>query len=683
MRLQDFSFNKSQYERPNQKKICGWSIHGKPCQIGPDAKGNCQAQYECVPYKEGDRWSCTRPSNAGGKCESGPSATGECCNKTPRCVPIYSARAKRGKLISRALIFSVVLLVLILASPWQSQFIDPGELSDKHHFDGVKCSLCHVADGDSTLQWLASAFSDDDIKAKNAKCSNCHRLGLNGEMPHSLSAQQWAKHIGKDLTEKNDIACASCHKEHRGADNNLLAVSNGQCDSCHEKSQIDFQHQHVEFTQYPYTRRTRLAFDHTAHIKDYFTKEKSKLMAPEKCASCHELDVSKKHMLVKGFETACVACHAKDTTGEKLDEKGIAVISLPALDLETLSASNIHIGNWPQDLEDEELAPIMMLLLSSNKELQPVLKLIASGQLVLSDLGDQNKATLLHVQRLVLGIKQLLFTLSIQGQAALLDAFKKSLHTQLNETQAAALVAKLPADLIMNVLASWMPALSKEMAVYDAGKAVRTKAVATRALLSTDLSAEDWVSHGGWYAQDFSLYYRPSGHQDAFLKAVLDLSAVTKNTNDVVKLKAFEYLSYVKRSGQCIKCHSIDEVDANISINWKAKQQGQIAHQFNRFNHSSHFSLLTDQGCLSCHQLNETADVIKSFKTHNPFVFESNWQSIEKSRCAQCHNEDTGLDNCTLCHNYHVGQTQTRLPETGLSNAGGLNPKQVENTPIK
>ena len=51
-RLQDFSFHKSHYERTTQKKICGWSIFGKACQIGPDKDGNCQAQYECVPYKK-------------------------------------------------------------------------------------------------------------------------------------------------------------------------------------------------------------------------------------------------------------------------------------------------------------------------------------------------------------------------------------------------------------------------------------------------------------------------------------------------------------------------------------------------------------------------------------------------------------------------------------------------------
>ena len=56
-KLQDFSFLKSTYERPTQKKICGWSIYGKPCQVGPDARGKCQAKYECVPFKEEDRKS--------------------------------------------------------------------------------------------------------------------------------------------------------------------------------------------------------------------------------------------------------------------------------------------------------------------------------------------------------------------------------------------------------------------------------------------------------------------------------------------------------------------------------------------------------------------------------------------------------------------------------------------------
>jgi len=305
-----------------------------------------------------------------------------------------------------------------------------------------------------------------------------------------------------------------------------------------------------------------------------------------------------------------------------------------------------------------------------------VLKLIASGQLVLTDLGGQNKSTLLHVQRLVLGIKKLLYVLSMQGQTALLDAFQKSLQSQLSNEQASALVSKLPAALIMKISASWMPALSQEMKIYQAGKAVRTKIISTKSLSSTELPAEDWVSHGGWYAQDFSLYYRPAGHQDVFLKTLLDLSAVTKNTSAIIKQKAFEYLSYAKRSGQCIKCHSIDELDGKLVVNWKAKQHAQMTHQFNRFNHSSHFSLLTEKGCLSCHKLNETADTMKSFKKQNPFVFESNWQPIEKSRCVQCHNEAAGLDNCTLCHNYHVGESETVLPETGLSDAGKSKPTE-------
>src|SRR5882724_6475419 len=57
-------FNSGKYERPNQNWICGKAAEGKPCRIGPDAKGRCRAIYECRPalgIKEGEdkgRYRC-------------------------------------------------------------------------------------------------------------------------------------------------------------------------------------------------------------------------------------------------------------------------------------------------------------------------------------------------------------------------------------------------------------------------------------------------------------------------------------------------------------------------------------------------------------------------------------------------------------------------------------------------
>src|SRR6266581_675713 len=70
-------FNSGQYERPNQNWICGKAAEGKPCRIGPNAKGRCRAACECQPaleIKAGEtkgRYRCTRSTEYGGPCETG------------------------------------------------------------------------------------------------------------------------------------------------------------------------------------------------------------------------------------------------------------------------------------------------------------------------------------------------------------------------------------------------------------------------------------------------------------------------------------------------------------------------------------------------------------------------------------------------------------------------------------
>src|SRR5437867_3963611 len=94
-------FNSGQYERPNQNWICGKAAEGKPCRIGPNAKGRCRAACECQPaleIKAGEtkgRYRCTRSTEYGGPCETGPRPNGACSRPIPNCVPQRSLRAKR------------------------------------------------------------------------------------------------------------------------------------------------------------------------------------------------------------------------------------------------------------------------------------------------------------------------------------------------------------------------------------------------------------------------------------------------------------------------------------------------------------------------------------------------------------------------------------------------------------
>ena len=682
-RLQDFSFHKSHYERTCQKKICGWSIFGKACQIGPDKDGNCQAQYECVPYKKGDRWLCTRPGNSGGKCDQGPTADGVCCNKTPKCIPIDSMRKRRGGLILSVLFLGVVALAFVISTPLRSMFIDPGELTTKHSLEGNQCVQCHVTDPETVGEWFGNAFTTVSVHQSNRKCLACHDLGFNNTSPHNLDPEKLSTITAEAPTEgshalrlftpdglneldksKSKIACVSCHREHKGRDHDLTHMDNSQCSTCHVSSHKNFVSDHPEFTKYPHNRRQRIVFDHSAHIKDYFKKEKLKIFAPTTCASCHEVDGSGQYMQAKSFEEGCQSCHGKDVTGEKMEEKGFAVIRLPAIDLQTLSSNGKHVGQWPSGLEDEEMTGSLLFLLSSEKKLEPILKMIAEGKIELFDLSSSDENVLTHVQYLVWEIKRLLHDLSTGGHATLLKRIKLASDAKQNSVTAEA-VGNIPLDMVLNAQQVWLPALNKEMELYADGKVSVTKGIETRSLKSTSVSNEDWSNSGAWYAQDYSLYYRPGKHADEFIRSWLEITKPGVETTPS-QSAAFKQMSYDKLPGQCTKCHSIDKVAGVTKINWQGYRSNAEVHNFTDFNHKAHFSLLSEKGCATCHELNADAKFIEGYKDTNPATFQSGWNDIDKETCNSCHTPQSAGDDCTLCHNYHVGEFTVVLPASSM-----------------
>ena len=163
--LQQFEQDRSGYERPNLKWICGHADSGKPCAIGPDGKGHCQAIAECKPRREGDRWTCTRSPRHGGKCEQGPMPDGTCCRPITPCRPVRSLRSKRGLLTFCATALVLGLLIVTLLGPWRTAILSPGPLT-LHHAQiltgqhAATCAACHSA-GDETLAgWVDAAVED-------------------------------------------------------------------------------------------------------------------------------------------------------------------------------------------------------------------------------------------------------------------------------------------------------------------------------------------------------------------------------------------------------------------------------------------------------------------------------------------------------------------------------------------
>ena len=176
-RLQDFRFDRSEYERPNQKWVCGWSAEGRPCRAGPDHRGRCSASYECKPRLTRHRWHCMRSDHLGGDCTDGPLPDGTCCRPIPPCTPFRSMRGTRSLVVRWAMTVTIGFLALLLGAN-SSALFSPGPLSDGHN-SLTACSDCHSSVTGGPFGWVHSVFADARPVEDSGKCLTCHQAGAN------------------------------------------------------------------------------------------------------------------------------------------------------------------------------------------------------------------------------------------------------------------------------------------------------------------------------------------------------------------------------------------------------------------------------------------------------------------------------------------------------------------------
>ncbi|MFP6697999.1 MAG: hypothetical protein VCF08_14015 [Alphaproteobacteria bacterium] len=179
----------------------------------------------------------------------------------------------------------------------------------------------------------------------------------------------------------------------------------------------------------------------------------------------------------------------------------------------------------------------------------------------------------------------------------------------------------------------------------------------TKVVIET-ASGEDWNLAGGWYRDEFTLRYRPTGHADGFILAWLNLTGELAGKLPE-SARVFENLASPKAPGLCVKCHSVDEVKVSAAkqflVNWQAYKPEDGLKTSTHFSHSAHFSLLGDKGCLTCHVRDDEADFAAGFKDRNPATFNANFKPLNRQVCAECHTAAKAGDKCLSCHNYHLG----------------------------
>jgi len=406
--------------------------------------------------------------------------------RPPKAARQVATGSLRDRLAMLLALVTVVCLGSALFLSKDTQLLMPGPLASAHSAI-ENCSACHSKSGSDKLSWMDGLVAGDRL-ADSKACLTCHKMPDPAFNAHSASAkvlEQSTKRLAKiadgtpvphsgraqsiafptDDMVAHGLSCATCHQEHQGVNFKLNKISNEQCRSCHVVKFDSFDGNHPKFENYPFERRTRIIYDHAGHFGKHFPEMAKKDPAkriPTTCSTCHNSRKDKRVMAVAPFEQTCTSCHLDQIIGKEraTGPKGIAFLTLPGLDLQTLK-KKASIGEWP-DASEAELTPFMKAMISRNERGRALIKTV--GSLNLQDLSRASDAQIKAVTTLVWEIKRLFYAL-ITGKASdVLAELNVGARTKLSANLVTDLTASIPRDVVISAQQQWLPNLATEMA---------------------------------------------------------------------------------------------------------------------------------------------------------------------------------------------------------------------------
>ncbi|QDV67265.1 hypothetical protein Poly24_09580 [Rosistilla carotiformis] len=482
-------------DRPGDNWVCGWSDAGTPCQHGPSGKGDCPALAACRPFANGDSWSCNRPACLGGKCDSGPDQEGVCGLQPTPCTPKRSWKAKRRMATSLCFLSAVSMILLSLGGRWRTEAFAPGGLIQPHaqilggELKSDRCASCHPAAKGSLTSWFFSAGDAHQNVTQTQLCMDCHHNTIDRNLSrnaHNLSSEQlqlvslsqteqksgWHAMLPSAAVTNDDIACATCHREHHGSEHSLSALTSQQCQTCHKNQFSSFTHGHPQWTDWPYGRSGKIAFNHASHAGKHFAQEN----ATFDCKRCHQQTADQELGRTASFEVACASCHDKSLKVGIAE--GFAIVQFPMLDTEAMRRGGHPAGAWPADatgIFDGKIPPVVRLLLRSDADVATALdRLPADGDL--SRLDSNSANDLADAKTIAAGVRRLMNEMADSGYDAI--AKRLSLATGLDMQTTGQLAAKLSPQLIEAACKNWLPEENSMVVIPPALRAMQIQLVA-------------------------------------------------------------------------------------------------------------------------------------------------------------------------------------------------------------
>ena len=729
LKMQDFSHAESSYHRPHDPEVVIPAGVVKPFPIKEDGSWDL-GQEEPVQ---------TRPS----------------------------LRRRRTVLAWAVGAFTIGSLLIVLSSPYSNEFLAPGPLHSSHAQllagqGANRCASCHTGAANSAFGWVAHAFSGASNKISQSNlCLECHKASFEEGYalnPHNVAPEELAKRTAKfqnasfvskltmpPVTESNEIACSACHREHKGSQD-LKAMTDAQCQSCHQSNFHSFEKDHPEFTNWPESSLQNIAFDHSTHVSKHFPSANTTF----DCNRCHVDDAWQNVKVLAPFQQSCASCHEKSIVDSGTN--GFAILSLPMLDMQAIEREQLGVGAWPLSATgdfDGAIPPAMKLLLMADSDAAPILA-SKPKSFEFMDFDPGNPDDVRDAVTIVWSIKRMLHEFSLRGTSAFKRRLEIVLQRDIEDSEVKGMLGGLDQNSFAAATRRWFPGIGleinqkfgglKEFGLLDtvgrrdylahvspeevlaenplkqllgktsddsadeiaAGPALQlelkpnsekpreltTNPTREQPLVQLEqsndsqplLSPESVPSQRpaplradpitvvqsaprarsenpvatakpdlkdgmqtGWIRDDIALrmYYRPSGHEDKFLKHWIDLVVGCPDAeNQPETASLFASLTKPTSIGNCRYCHTMKRNASNsLVMNWEEKRRDGSKGQFTSFSHRPHLVQPVLQDCSHCHQLDETVSNKDSFASVDRMDQKSNFRPIQKATCASFHRE--------------------------------------------
>lgn len=401
-----------------------------------------------------------------------------------------SVRSRRNVFVFGTFVFTLGTLLILFNSPYRNDFLAPGPLSSVHanllNGQGAdRCAACHDAGNFSVIDWVKDTVSGGKhiTECQSDLCMKCHDKTIAPEFalnPHGMNPAQLASYTKKTrssgfdsrmifnapVNDEGEIACSACHREHQGMQINLSAMTDRQCQSCHQDTFHSFETDHPEFTRWPQQRRDRIAFDHVTHSGKHFPGKNTNF----DCAQCHVDDNYQNVKLLASYEQTCASCHNQQVVDSS--ESGMKLFSLPMIDTDAIAQAKLSVGQWPETATgdfDGPLPPLMRLLLSSDQKASMLLEKLGV-EFEFSDIDPDDPEQVKAGVQLVWHIKELLYELSLSGSDAIRERLSTTTGRSVSREEVEMLTQGLDAVVFQDAAMRWLPDLNTEVPLRRQGR---------------------------------------------------------------------------------------------------------------------------------------------------------------------------------------------------------------------